>query len=150
MILKHQLDIGAPIEEAFSWIQDPAKQKEWIEGLTGTTWLDEVSADDPVGTKFRWRMEENGKVREIEGEVIEYYRPNIYGVHLNYPNFTFENIFRLESLTTRSCRLHYKCTIASQEILAKTLGSLYLLKAQTKIKKQLKKLVTCIEKNAHK
>jgi hypothetical protein len=148
MILNQQLDIGAPIEQAFSWIYDPDKQKEWINGLTDTIWITPFNPEDPVGSQFKRRIQHDNRQLEREGEVIEFYRPNIYGVRINDPRLPYEEVFRLEPLTTRSCRLHYKRTIASHTLLSKAVATMMLMSARGQIKKQLKNLVHLIENGA--
>lgn len=145
MILTQQLDIGVSIDQAFSWIYDTDKQKKWISGLIDTVWLTPFDPENPVGSQFKRQFRQDHQLLELEGEVIEFYSPNIYGVRINDSRLPYEEIFRLEPLTPQSCRLHYKRMITSRSLLSRAVASMMLMSARVKIKKQLKSLVYLIE-----
>jgi uncharacterized protein YndB with AHSA1/START domain len=63
-----------PIERLFSWIEEPDKQKTWMKGLLAN----ESTSPGPrgVGSTFRMKIKEGGKVAEYDGEVTVYDPPH--------------------------------------------------------------------------
>lgn len=111
MRFTQQIPLNVAIEEAFDWLVDPEKQQKWKTGLKETKWLELYNPENPVGKRFIQTYHTGKTELELDGEVIEHYRPNIYGVRLNKDALIEECIYRLEPSTTKSCRLHFKCTI---------------------------------------
>jgi hypothetical protein len=145
LVVSDHIDIQAPIEETFEWVSNPEKQKRWLDHLIHTEYLDTFTGENPVGVRFRQRMRQGGQTREYEGEIIEYYPPNLFGIRLNLSDLAVEQIWRLEPLTRRSCRLHYKCEIMAENLVSAAKGLLFHLFTRLSLKKQLLSLKRCAE-----
>jgi Polyketide cyclase / dehydrase and lipid transport len=141
LLVTFQIEIQAPVETVFSYLDDQEKQKKWISGLESTEYLSPVNPTNPVGTKFKQRLSEGGRIQEYEGQVIEYKKNNLLGIQLQHPAFLIGVIYRLEALTDKSCRLHL-----TEKIEAKTLfGRFMNILFGRIIKRTLKKQMTLLK-----
>jgi uncharacterized protein YndB with AHSA1/START domain len=86
--------VAAPIGQVFSYLDDEERMKRWMTGLV------EVSYEQPavprgVGSRFRRRIKEQGRIRDYEGEVIRYRPPAEIGVRLGNTGFSVDVGYRL-------------------------------------------------------
>jgi hypothetical protein len=67
MRIVHSIDISATPGRVFSWLNDPRRAAVWMTSVVRT----EIIAEFPqmIGTRFRERIEENGRGTEMEGVV---------------------------------------------------------------------------------
>ncbi|MFC7440092.1 SRPBCC family protein [Laceyella putida] len=145
MRFTYQIQLNVAIKEAFDWLVDPQKQQQWKTGLKETKWLELYNPENPVGIRFT-QTYRNGKTEwELDGEVVEYYQPHVYGLRLNNGPLIEETIYRLEPLTTQSCRLHLNCAVHSRTVIAKPKEFLTFLPTRTNHIKQLRCLKQRLE-----
>ncbi|WJE53577.1 SRPBCC family protein [Bacillus cereus] len=136
MLITFQMDIQAPIEKAFSYLEDPEKQMKWIQGLEGTEHITTFNPANPVGTKFKQRLRERGRVQEYEGQVIAYKKNSLLGIQLHLPAFLIEVKYQLEVLTDKSCRLFLTEKIEAKTLFTKIMNFLFRGIIKRTIKKQ--------------
>ncbi|MED1866038.1 SRPBCC family protein [Fictibacillus nanhaiensis] len=144
MLVTMQLEIQAPVETVFTYLDDQEKQKEWISGLESTEFVSPLDPTNPVGTKFKQRLREGGRIQEYEGQVTEYKRNNLLGIQLQHSAFLVEVIYRIEALTDKSCRLHLTEKIESKTLFGKLINILF----SGIIKRTLKKQMTLLKNSA--
>ncbi|AUS10237.1 hypothetical protein C1X05_16295 [Laceyella sacchari] len=145
MQFTYQIEFNAPIEEVFHWLVDPQQQQEWKTELLETKWLELYNPENPVGIRFTQTVRQGKNTLELDGEVIEYYHPNIYGVKINKGSLSEEIIYRLEPLTSKQCRLHFKCTVQSRTAASKPKEWFAFLPSRFHHVKQLQRLKQQIE-----
>lgn len=63
------ITVNAPIEKTFSLVDDAEKLKLWMDGLMDTEYTSPSDPANPLGTTFRQKIKEGGRVTEYEGEV---------------------------------------------------------------------------------
>jgi len=146
LTLTARLDIRAPIESVFATISQPDKQKQWLDGLAEVKWEDSPSSEHPVGSKFIQTRTQKGKSIELECEVMEYYEPHVFSFLVKEQGFPLEITYRLESLSSSTCRLHFRAMISTPSIPTRIAGSLYLWLKMIQVKKELARLKDLVEK----
>ncbi|MET7021380.1 SRPBCC family protein [Bacillus mycoides] len=149
MIITFQMEIQAPIEKAFSYLEDPEKQMKWMQGLEGTEHITTYDPANPVGTKFKQRLRERGQVQEYEGQVIAYEKNSLLGIQLDLPAFLIEVKYQLEILTDKSCRLSLTERIEAKTLISKIMNFLFRGIIKRTIKKQMILLKQSVEESTH-
>jgi uncharacterized protein YndB with AHSA1/START domain len=107
----YTLDINALPDKVFDLIHDPEKHKLWLQGVEETRYVGEYDPTNPVGTRFRQKIREGGKVREYDGEVTAFSRPSHLGIRLFPPQFSVQVDYRLTPLGTGT-RLGYSADLS--------------------------------------
>ncbi|HDX9614764.1 TPA: SRPBCC family protein [Bacillus toyonensis] len=149
MLITFQMEIQAPIEKAFSYLEDPEKQMKWMQGLEGTDHITTFDPANPVGTKFKQRLRERGQVQEYEGQVIAYEKYSLLGIQLDFPAFLIEVKYQLEVLTDKSCRLSLTERIEAKTLISKIMNFLFRGIIKRTIKKQMILLKQSVEGSSH-
>ena len=101
------IEIAAPPDAVWTWLNDPAKVKQWV------SWLVEVRSPAPdargVGVKQVWVMrDENsgGQLMEVEGTITEFTPPARMTVHTATAGaFDGDQVYRLTDLGHNHTRL---------------------------------------------
>lgn len=97
-------------ERLFSFLEEPEKQKQWMKGLLETQ---AVGDENPgvVGSKFRMKIKEGGKVADYDGVITAYDKPKQLAIDMTGPTFPAGAImhvdYRLTDLGGRT-RLDYR------------------------------------------
>jgi carbon monoxide dehydrogenase subunit G len=91
----YSLDINAPPEKVFDLIHDPDKHVLWLQGVEETRHIEPYDPSNPVGARFKQRIREGGRVKEYEGEVTAFDRPQHLGIRLFSPQFSVQVDYRL-------------------------------------------------------
>jgi uncharacterized protein YndB with AHSA1/START domain len=86
--------IAAPPEKVFHLVDDPEQLKRWLEGVEETTYLAPRNDENPVGTRFKQKIREGGRIQEYDGEVIAYDRPRRLAVRIWNSAFTIQVDYR--------------------------------------------------------
>jgi uncharacterized protein YndB with AHSA1/START domain len=108
--VSHTLDLKAPIEKVFDLIDDKEKLKLWMDGLEDTVYTSDRDPANPVGTRFRQKIKEGGRVQEYDGEVLAYEKPKHLAVRIGNKQFSAVADYRLTP-TPDGTRLDYTCEV---------------------------------------
>lgn len=139
MIFKFQIDIKAPIEAVFAWLDDDESLKSWIEELEETKYTSEVNHENPVGATFTQKIKEGRRVVTYEGEVTAYDKPRQLGVKLWDKDFSVDVDYRLTPLNGET-RLEYTADLHFHTIFSRIMGVLFWWLSRRIIRKQITKL----------
>jgi uncharacterized protein YndB with AHSA1/START domain len=103
MNCSYTLFIKAPVARAFSMVDDEKNLKRWMDGLEETIFPEGYERAKTVGTKFKQRIKEGGRVNEYDGEVIAYEKPHHLAILLGNKHFTVQVDYRFtaDGLQTR-------------------------------------------------
>ncbi|MDF2646679.1 MAG: hypothetical protein K0Q73_2484 [Paenibacillus sp.] len=124
MQLTFTQDIKAPIEKVFACADEEEKQKLWMEGLVGTEYIGKYDPNQPVGTKFKQKIKEGGRVQEYDGEVTAYEKPRLLGVKLFNKMFSVDVRYRFTEISGGT-RMQYDCELTFHHWIARLMGSLF-------------------------
>jgi hypothetical protein len=124
MKLHHKISIHAPIEKAFSWIEDDQKMAQWMNGFVSIDYVSEKREGNPTGMRFRQKLKEAGQVNEYMGEVVSYEYPYLFGVRLGCSAFVADVTYRLKN-AQRGCTLEYEATFVFSNIVTKLMAVLF-------------------------
>lgn len=124
MVTTYTLDLKVPVERAFACVDDQEMMKIWMSGLVGNEYPNGRNMDNPVGTKFKQKIKEGGRVVEYDGEVIAYEKPRLLGVRIGNKSFVVDVHYRFEEISGGT-RLNYECTLALNGFFAKLMGRLF-------------------------
>lgn len=102
----YHLNINAPVGIVFNLVDDDEKVKLWMDGLEETLYPSGRNRENPVGTKFRQRVREDGRLTEYEGEVIAYSKPTHLGLRIGNSEFLMQVDYRFTPSATGT-RLDY-------------------------------------------
>lgn len=110
-----KIDIACTPDHLWPWIEEPEKQKQWMEGLLENN----PTTDGPThaGSTFEMKIKEGRKVSTYDGQVIAYDRPNHMAVMMSgeaLRGVTLAADYRLEDLGGGT-RLHYTVTSDSSQ-----------------------------------
>jgi uncharacterized protein YndB with AHSA1/START domain len=101
--------INAPIEKAFSAVDDESKIRQWMGGKLVTTYKNLKDYENPVGTKFKQKI--IGGI-SMEGEIIAYTKPILLGVAGHNPWFKSALFYHFKPLTDTTTKLVCNLDIA--------------------------------------
>ena len=135
----YTLDIHAPADKVFDLIHDPEKHKLWLQGVEETRYVGDYDAANPVGTKFKQRIREGGRVKEYDGEVTAFARPKHLGIRLFSPQFSVQVDYRLTPVGD-STRLDYSADVTCGHWFFRLLARLFSFFMKGMLRKQMAKL----------
>ncbi|TCP61537.1 SRPBCC family protein [Baia soyae] len=138
-MITYSMDIQAPIEHVFQFIDEEEKTKLWMKELVGTTYIGTFDPENPVGTKFKQKLKEGGRIAEYDGEVLAYEKPKLLSIRLGNKMFSVDVTYQL-SETPNGTRLHYTCTQTFHTFLARVMGTLFSGFMKKIFQKQMKAL----------
>lgn len=124
MTFHYQLDIAAPIEVVWQFLDDDKKQQLWMTQIVETTYPKGKNKEDPVGTEFRQKVKEGGRVKEYDGVVTAYHAPTLLSVLIGDEDFQMDVTYILHEEGPRT-RLDYSCDIDVNNIFARIMGFLF-------------------------
>ncbi len=133
------VDINAPIERVFDFIQDPEKHKLWLQGVEETRYIEPYDPDHRVGTKFKQKIREGGSVKEYDGEVLAFEKPSHLGILLHCPQFKVRVDYRLTAVGTGT-HLDYECNLTCFSWFFRVMAGLFSWFMRGMVRKQLNKL----------
>lgn len=94
MPISHSVDINAPADKVFYWMDDSQRLMQWMDGVVENEDL-EVTPDK-VGSTFRQVYDENGKQMEGHGKVTEYKENKRLRVAIDYGMFELDVLYLLD------------------------------------------------------
>jgi uncharacterized protein YndB with AHSA1/START domain len=147
VVLKHRLEIDAPIERVFALVDDPEKVKLWMRGLQETVYKTKRNRQQPVGTRFTQRMKQGRRLAEYEGEVIAYEKPTHLALRIGTETFAFDIDYRLTDLGGRTL-LEYTATGADPKGTARPAGAFFAWITRRISGKQMRRLKQIAELRA--
>lgn len=133
------LDVNAPADKVFDLIHDPEKHKLWLQGVEETRYLGAYDPEYPVGTKFKQKIREGGRVKEYDGEVTAFARPTHLGIRLDSPQFSVAVDYRLTPLDGDT-RLDYTADVTCCSWFVRLMVGLFSFLLRGILKKQMRKL----------
>jgi uncharacterized protein YndB with AHSA1/START domain len=139
MICTYSLEINAPAERVFDLIHDPEKHKLWLQGVEETRYVGEYDPANPVGTKFKQKIQEGGKVKEYDGEVTAFAKPKHLGIRLSSPQFCVDVNYRLTPVGGGT-RLDYAADVRCPSWFFRLMARVFSFFVRGMLKKQLTKL----------
>ncbi|WP_408010556.1 SRPBCC family protein [Pseudalkalibacillus sp. A8] len=143
----YTIDIHAQRETVFDCINDNEKQKIWMEGLQETEYVGVYDAENPVGSHFKQKIKEGGRVVEYVGEVIAYDRPDSIAVKIGNQSFAVSVYYQL-SETTNGTRLNYRAEMGTANTFTKIMGFLFGWLTKRILHKQMTRLKELAESEA--
>jgi len=140
MAVTYSIEMNAPIERVFDYVEDTEKMKLWMDGLEETVYTSGRDPANPVGTKFKQRIREGGRVQEYDGEVLAYEKPKHLAVRIGNKYFHAVADYRFTPVA-EGTRLDYACDVTCHSWFVKVMGFLFgwfmkriLRKHMTKLK----------------
>jgi uncharacterized protein YndB with AHSA1/START domain len=143
--LTYTLEVNAPIEKAFDLVDDKEKLKWWMDGLVDTVYTSDYNPNQPVGTRFKQRIKEGGRIAEYDGEVIAYEKPRHFAVRLGNKHFSVDVHYRFTPLEAGT-RLDYACDIHFNATWMRILGFLFGWLNRLILRKQMRKFKAVAER----
>jgi len=139
MALTYSIEMRASIDKVFDFVDDKEKLKLWMDGLEETTYVTERDPANPVGTKFKQKIREGGRVQEYDGEVLAYEKPKHVAVRIGNAYFHAVADYRFTPID-RGTRLDYTCDVTCHGWFVKLMGYLFGWFAKRILRKQMAKL----------
>ena len=96
----YSIEMDAPPEKVFYWLDDPQRVMKWLPNLIEHEDL-EVTADR-VGTTFRQAFDEKGRRMEMTGVVTAYEKDRRYACEISGSAFDLMVDYKLEDLGGRT------------------------------------------------
>lgn len=151
MRIERTLEIACMPEQLWPWIEEPEKQKQWMEGLLSN----EATSDGPTrpGSTFRLRLKEGGKIADYDGRITAYDPPHHMAVALSggsMKSIEMHADYRLEALGDGRTRLHYTSTADTERagVLMRALMPLFGFFAKAQLNRFLRTLQRLAEAEA--
>src|SRR5262252_4650646 len=118
------VEMKAPIDKVFECVEDTDKMKQWMDGLEETIYTSERDPANPVGTKFKQKIREGGRVQEYDGEVLAYEKPKHLAVRIGNKMFAAVADYRFTP-THDGTRLNYTCELTCHHWIARFMKLLF-------------------------
>ena len=100
MRAEYTVEIAAPIEHVFRWIDEPECVMQWLPHLAAYECLDET--DDKAGTRVRQVWDDKGHQTELRGRITTYSSHSQLGIRLGGDRFKVEVDYILRDLDGRT------------------------------------------------
>jgi len=145
MAVTYSMEVKAPIDKLFSYVEDKEKMKLWMEGLEETVYTTPLDLTNPVGTKFKQKIREGGRVQEYDGELLAYEKPKHLAVRIGNKHFQAMADYRFTP-THDGTRLDYTCDVNCHSWIARMMSVLFGWFMKRILRKQMAKLKELAEK----
>jgi uncharacterized protein YndB with AHSA1/START domain len=96
----HSIEIDAPADRVFHWLDDAERLLRWVPHLVESE--DLTITDDRVGSTFRQVFLERGRRTEMRGVVTAYERDRRLACEMRGDAFELSVCYRLEDLGSRT------------------------------------------------
>ena len=100
MKISNAIEIQAPPEKVFFWLEDPDRAMKWMKSVTEYEVLNKTQ--NMVGTTFHEYVEENGQKVELHGIVTKFISNEIFAVHLESDYNSVDVCFTLKNNENRT------------------------------------------------
>jgi len=137
------VDIDAPPECIFPWLEEPARMQQWVQGLEHSEYLAPIDAP-VVGTRFRQRMREMGRTVTYDGEVVQREPPGVLGVVLTHRRFEMRIAYRLGA-RAGGTHLHYALHLRALDSAVARMERALGWMLERGARQQLARLKRCVE-----
>ncbi|MEH7403404.1 MULTISPECIES: SRPBCC family protein [Bacillaceae] len=144
--INYSLTINAPIEAVFEVVDSDEHLKKWMDGFIENKYDENFNREKPVGHKFKQKLEEDGEIREYDGEIISYSPPKELGIRLKHTNFTADAVYRFFSVESNQTRVDYECSLEMSSVVAKMTGFIFSWFTKRIVVKQMSSLKEYAEK----
>lgn len=144
MVVRHRLEIDAPVERVFALVEDPEQMKLWMRGLEETVYPTKRSRPDQVGARFTQRIRQGRRIAEFDGEVTAYDRPHHLAFRIGNERFAFDVDYRFGELGGRT-QLDYTATGSDATGLARPAGTFFAWVTRRIAAKQMRRLKAVAE-----
>jgi uncharacterized protein YndB with AHSA1/START domain len=145
MLATYSMDVNAPIEKVFNCVEDTEKMKLWMDGLEETTYVTPRDLANPVGTKFKQKIREGGRVQEYDGEVLAYEKPKLLAVRIGNKYFHAIAEYRFTP-THNGTRMDYNCDVTCHHWFFRIMMVLFSWFTKRILRKQMTKLKALAER----
>jgi len=87
-------DVGCQPDHLWKFLEEPELQKQWMKGVLEN----QPTSDGPpgVGSTFRMKIQEGGKVADYDGTITAYDKPRRLAVDLSGGNFPCGTVVRVD------------------------------------------------------
>ena len=143
MNLEHVTEIRASRERVFDYISNPEKLRLWAKGMEERT--DLTPGRHGVGTRFRQRIREGGRVTEYEGEILAYDPPAHLQVRMARGPLTMTMEYRLSTPSPAVTQLHQRLSIESASRIMRWLAPLFSAFTRRLMRRQAQALKELVE-----
>lgn len=124
MAITFQVDIEAPLEQVWALLDDETRLPLWMPEVMETVYPEDRDRSTPVGTTFRQKLKEGGRIKEYEGEVTAYEAPRMLGIRIGDGRFFVDVTYALSPIGTGT-RLDYRAEVVVETLLARIMGFLF-------------------------
>ena len=124
MAITFQVDIEATLEQVWALLDDETQLPLWMPEIVETVYPEDRDRDAPVGTTFRQKIKEGGRVKDYDGEITAYDPPRKLGIRLGDGQFSVDIAYALSPIGTGT-RLDYSAELAVETLLARIMGVLF-------------------------
>jgi uncharacterized protein YndB with AHSA1/START domain len=145
MATTYSVEMNAPIDKVFDCVEDQKKMRLWMDGLEETIYTSERDPANPVGTKFKQKIREGGRVQEYDGEVLAYEKPKHLAVRIGNKYFHAVADYRFTP-TAEGTRLDYACDVTCHSRLFKVMMFFFGWFMRRILRKQMTKLKELAER----
>lgn len=139
MRANYRLNINAPVGTVFNLVDDDEKVKLWMDGLEETLYPWGRNRENPVGTKFRQKVREGGRMAEYDGEVIAYEKPTHLAIRIGNSEFLMQVDYRLTPGPTGT-RLDYHAEMIEARWFIRLMSRFFNWLTIRILERQMKKL----------
>lgn len=124
MTIAFQVDIEAPLEQVWAFLDDEARLPLWMPEIVETVYPRGIDRASPIGTRFRQKLKEGGRIKDYDGEVIAYQAPRLLGLRVGDGTVSVDVTYALSPIGTGT-RLDYSAEITVKSLLGRILGFLF-------------------------
>ena len=133
MEIRFDMHIDAPQSVVWSFLDDDEKLPLWMTEIVETSFPEGRDRENPVGTRFRQKIREGGRVRDYDGEVTVYRPEQLLGIRMGDQKFSVDVLYRLARAqpdgpaqsASEGTRLDYRATVTTYSTFAKIMGFLF-------------------------
>lgn len=145
MATTYSMEVKASIDKLFDFVEDKEKMKLWMNGLEETVYTTERNSANPVGTKFKQKIREGGRVQEYDGEVLAYEKPKHLAVRIGNKSFHAVADYRFTP-THGGTRLDYVCEVTCHSWFFRVMAVMFGWLMKRILRKQMSKLKKLAER----
>ena len=124
MHITFDIDIDAPQDCVWSFLDDDDKRTQWMTEIVDITYPDGRDRENPVGTRFRQKQKEGGRVTDYPGVVTAHEPPRLLGIQIGEGSFLVDMTYALERKGAGTL-LRYRADITLKSIVSQILGRLF-------------------------
>lgn len=121
MNIAMQVDIEAPLDTVWSFLDDPAKVPLWMPEVVEVSYPARYDRDNPIGTRFRQIVQEGGRKKTYLGDITAYEKPRLLGIRLGDGRLRLDVTYRLTPMGTGT-RVDCQTKISVGDWIGRTLG----------------------------